>query len=68
MKKLVLLLLVTPAFASLHYVSQTLKPTAKVAYAGAKAAAKESSYPVRHPKKTAHGAAKGFTAAVKTVF
>lgn len=60
MKKLALLLLVTPCFASLHYVSKTFEPTAKVAVYGAKAA----TYPVRHPKKTA----KGFTVAAKTVF
>jgi hypothetical protein len=56
-KVLVLFLLVSPCFASLHYVSQTLKPTASVV-----------SYPVRHPVKTAKGFGKGVAAVTKTVF
>jgi hypothetical protein len=67
MKKfLVVLLLITPAFASFHYVGRTLKPTGQAAYAGAKASGKLASYPVRHPKKTVKGVTKGFTSAVKT--
>jgi hypothetical protein len=58
MKKLIVLLfLVTPAFASFHYVGRTLEPTAKVV-----------SYPVRHPVKTSKGVAKGTVAVVKAVF
>jgi hypothetical protein len=58
MRKLfVLFLLVTPAFASFHYVGRTLAPTAEVV-----------SYPVRHPVKTSKGVAKGTVAVVKAVF
>jgi hypothetical protein len=64
MKKLILLLLVTPAFASLHYVGKTLEPTGKVALYGVKAA----TYPVRHPVKTSKGTAKAVKAVVVTVF
>ena len=64
MKKIALLLLVTPCFASTHYVSQTVKPTAKLALDGAKVA----SYPVRHPASFSKGFGKGVAAVVKTVF
>lgn len=64
MKKFFLLLLVTPCFASLHYASQTAKPTAKVAYYGVKVA----SYPVRHPVKTAKAAGHVVKEAVVTAF
>lgn len=56
------------SFASVHYVSQTLKPTAKLAYRGAKASAKVASYPVRHPVKTSKGLAKGTAKTVTAVF
>lgn len=64
MKKFVLLLLVTPCFASLHYVSQTLKPTAKVAYVAAEGA----TYPVRHPVKSGKAFGKAVKAVAVTVF
>lgn len=65
MKKLFLLfLLVSPCFASFHYVGRTVKPTAELAYKGVKFSAPKTSYPVRHPKQTA----KGFIAGVKAVF
>ena len=63
-----ILLLTLPCLASVHFVSQTLKPTAKLAAGAVKFSAKETSYPVRHPLKTGKGAAKGFTTAVKTIF
>jgi len=66
MKKFVLLLLVTPAFAAVHYASRTAAPTAQLAYKGVKSAAKLASYPVRHPKKTVKGAVKGVKEAVVT--
>ena len=68
MKKFVLFLLVTPAFAAVHYASQTTAPTAKLAYKGVKSAAKLASYPVRHSKKSARGIARGVKEAVVTAF
>lgn len=68
MKKFALLFLLTPAFASVHYASQTVKPSAQLAYKGVKATAKIASYPVRHPAKTARGSAKAVKAAVTAVF
>ena len=61
MKKVALSILVLmfalPSFGAVHFISQTLKPTATLV-----------SYPVRHPKKTAKGTATGVVAVVKTVF
>lgn len=58
------LLLTLPCFASVHYISQTLKPTAKLVYFPVR----KSVYPAKHPVKTVKGTVKGFTTAVKTVF
>lgn len=67
MKKLfaiTLLLVSVQSFATVHFVSRTLAPTAEVSYYAAKAA----SYPVRHPVKTVKGLAKAIAVIAKTTF
>ena len=60
---LTLLLASVQSFASVHAVSRTVKESAKVSYF----AAKEASYPVRHPFKSVKGFAKGAYAVAKVV-
>ena len=43
----------SPAFASVHFVSRTVKESSRVV----KFSAKEASYPVRHPFKSVKGVA-----------
>lgn len=57
MKTLILLLLVTPCFASYHFVGRTLEPAAKLV-----------TFPVRHPVKTSKGVAKAVVVTTKAVF
>jgi hypothetical protein len=68
MKKLILLLLVAPLFASVHAGYRTTAFVAKTSLKATKESAKLASYPVRHSKKSAKGVAKVAVKAVATAF